>query len=44
MQRSSGRHTYTGDDNRVVISKNAMGFYEMRLLDADRSVGVKRIK
>ena len=43
-QRSSGRHTYTGDDTRVVISQNSMGFYEMRLLAADRSVGVKRIK
>ena len=43
-QRSSGHHTYTGDDYRVVISKNAMGFYEMRLLAADRSVGVKRVR
>jgi len=43
-QRSSGHHTYTGDDRRVVISKNAMGFYEMRLLAADRSIGVKRVK
>ena len=44
QQRSSGHHTYTGDDYRVAISKNAMGFYEMRLLAADRSVGVKRIR
>ena len=43
-QRSSGHHTYTGDDNQVIISKNAMGFYEMRLLAADRSVGVNRVK
>jgi len=43
-QRSSGRHTYTGDDTRIVISQNRMGFYEMRLLAADRSVGVKRVK
>jgi hypothetical protein len=43
-QRTSGRHTYTGDDTRVVISKNSWGFYEMRLVDADRSVGVKRVK
>lgn len=43
-QRSSGHHTYTGDDNRVVIGKNSMGFYEMRLLAADRSIGVKRVK
>ena len=42
-QRTSGHHTYTGDDRRVVISKNGMGFYEMRLLAADRSVGVIRV-
>lgn len=43
-QRTSGRHTYTGDDNRVVISQNRFGFFEMRLLAVDRSVGVKRVK
>lgn len=43
-QRSSGRHTYTGEDTRVVISKNSWGFYEMRLLDTNRSIGVKRVR
>lgn len=43
-QRTSGRHTYTGDDNRVVISQNRMGFFEMRLIAVDRAVGVKRLK
>ena len=43
-QRSHGRYTYMGDDSRVVISKNKMGFFEMRLIEADRSVGVKRAK
>ncbi len=43
-QRTNGRHTYSGDDNRVVISENRFGFYEMRLIAVDRSVGVKRIK
>ena len=43
-QRSSGRHTYTGTDTRVVISQNRMGFFEMRLLSVDRSVGVKRVR
>jgi hypothetical protein len=43
-QRTSGRHTYTGDDNRVVIGQNRMGFFEMRLIAVDRSVGVKRLK
>ncbi len=43
-QRSSGRHTYTGDDNRVVISQNRLGFYDMHLIAVDRSIGVKRVK
>lgn len=43
-QRGAGRYHYRGDDTRVVISKNAFGFYELRLVDADRSVGVRRIK
>lgn len=43
-QRSSGRHTYTGEDNRVVIYENRFGFFEMRLIAADRSIGVKRVK
>lgn len=43
-QRTTGRHTYTGDDNRVVISQNQMGFFEMRLIAVDRAVGVKRLK
>jgi hypothetical protein len=43
-QRVSGRYTYTGDDTRVVISQNRFGFYDMRLVVADRSVGVSRVK
>lgn len=43
-QRGAGRYHYRGEDTRVVISKNAFGFYELRLVDADRSVGVRRIK
>lgn len=43
-QRVSGKFTYSGDDRRVVISQNSWGFYEMRLVDADRSVGVRRLK
>lgn len=43
-QRISGRYTYTGEDTRVVISQNRFGFYDMRLVAADRSVGVSRIK
>jgi hypothetical protein len=43
-QRNAGQFTYSGDDTRVVISKNSWGFYELRLLGADRSVGVSRVK
>ncbi len=43
-QRRSGRFTYTGDARRVVIGKNSWGFFEMRLIEADRSVGVSRVK
>jgi hypothetical protein len=44
QQRVSGRYTYAGDDTRVVITVNGFGFYEMELLAAGRSVGVKRLK
>ena len=43
-QRVSGKYTYGGDDNRVEISQNALGFFEMRLIAADRSVGVARLR
>ena len=43
-QRVSGKYTYGGDDNRVEISQNRWGFFEMRLVAADRSVGVSRVK
>jgi hypothetical protein len=43
-QRASGKYTYMGDDTRVVISQNRYGFYNLRLLAADRSVGVTRVK
>lgn len=44
QQRASGRYTYTGDDTRVLFTVNGFGFYEMKLISANRSVGVKRIK
>lgn len=43
-QRISGRFTYSGDDTRVEIRKNSWGFYELRLVDADRTVGVSRVQ
>jgi hypothetical protein len=43
-QRSAGRYTYLGNDTRVMISRNHLGLYELRLIAADRSVGVSRVK
>ena len=43
-QRRSGRFRYRGDAREIEISKNRLGFFEMRLVDADRSIGVSRIK
>lgn len=43
-QRTAGKYYYTGDDTRVEIRKNVLGFYEMELLAAGRAVGVRRLK
>ncbi len=43
-QRRSGHFNYTGDARRVEITSNSWGFFEMRLIDVDRRVGVKRIR
>jgi hypothetical protein len=43
-QRVSGRFHYTGDARQVSIGKNRMGFFEMRLIDVDRKIGVSRVK
>lgn len=43
-QRVSGKYTYMGDDTRIVISQNPWGFYDLRLVAADRKVGVSRVK
>ncbi len=40
-QRLQGNMHYRGDDNRVVIKKNFMGFYKMTHLATGKSVGVK---
>lgn len=43
-QRLSGRHRYRGDNYQVVIKKNILGFYQMKLVDSGASIGVKRIQ
>jgi hypothetical protein len=45
QQRLSGRYPYRGPANPAVrISKNWAGFYKMTLIEADRSVGVSRVR
>ena len=43
-QRLRGRHVYRGDDTRVVIKKNAFGFYRLTHLATGKSVGVKQVR
>ncbi len=43
-QRNSGRRIYKGDDYRVEIKKNMLGFYQLKLLASGATVGVKRVK
>lgn len=43
-QRVDGRYQYSGDDTRVSITKGFFGNYNMKLLSAGKSIGVKRVK
>ena len=43
-QRLRGRHVYRGDDTRVVIKKNFMGFYKLTHIATDKSIGVKLVR
>jgi hypothetical protein len=43
-QRVPGRYYYTGNDRRVVIKRNFLGLHVLKLLDADRSIGVTRVR
>jgi hypothetical protein len=43
-QRLSGNLAYYGDDTKVVIRKNFLGFYKMTHLATGKSVGVSRVK
>ena len=44
QQRSTGRYYYTGEDTRIEIRKNALGFHVMELIASGKKIGVKRIK
>jgi len=41
QQRIKGRYRFSGDDTRVVITRNALGFYNLKLASTGRSVGVE---
>ena len=44
QQRYSGKWKTQLDNPEVVISRNFFGFYELKLVDQNRSIGVKRVK
>lgn len=43
-QRMKGRYLYDGDDTRVVISKNFLGYYMLTLVATERSIGVEPVR
>lgn len=43
-QRIKGRYMFSGDDTRVVITRNLLGFYNMTLVSSGRSVGVEPVR
>jgi hypothetical protein len=43
-QRIKGRYRFDGDDTRVVITRNLLGFYNMTLVGPGRSVGVEPVR
>ena len=43
-QRIKGRYMFSGDDTRVVITRNVLGFYNLTLVSTGRSVGVEPVR
>jgi hypothetical protein len=43
-QRISGRYRHSGDDTRVVITRNFLGFYVLKLESTGRTIGVEPVK
>jgi hypothetical protein len=43
-QRIKGRYRFDGDDTRVVITRNLLGFYNMKIVSTGRSIGVEPIR
>jgi len=40
-QRIKGRYLFSGDDTRVAITRNFLGYYMLTLLSTGRSIGVE---
>ena len=43
-QRIKGRYMFDGDDTRVVITRNFLGYYNLTLVSTGRSVGVEPVR
>lgn len=43
-QRIKGRYMFNGDDTRVVITRNLLGFYNLTLVSTGRAVGVEPVR
>ena len=44
QQRRRGNYKHLGDDPRVRITKNFMGFYRLEMLDTGKTVQIKRVQ
>lgn len=43
-QRIKGRYVFDGDDTRIVITRNLLGFYNLTLVSTGRAVGVEPVR
>jgi len=43
-QRIKGRYMFDGDDTRVVITRNLLGYYNLTMLSTGRAVGVEPVR
>jgi hypothetical protein len=43
-QRIKGRYLFSGEDTRVVIKRNLLGFYVMTLVSTGRAIGVEPVR
>lgn len=43
-QRIKGRYVFSGDDTRVVITRNFLGFYMLTVAATGRSIGVEPVR